>query len=124
MWSCFEIGGLCCFGDGSGERGVCGAGMLTEVFAQASVWVAVHKKCGRVPGQNSLDGEIGGCALLLRGLNVDKCTRGHEVLCGFFPAHCIFRRNALHAGGPSPNPPPAPLGLWVACGSGVRGNAE
>ena len=35
-------------------------------------------------------------------------------------ARCIFRRNALHAGGPLPSLTHTLLGLWVFCGSGVR----
>ena len=37
------------------------------------------------------------------------------------PAQCIFRRYALHAGGPLLGFPNPPLGLLVACVSGVRG---
>ena len=37
------------------------------------------------------------------------------------PQNVFFRVNALHAGGPLPSAPTPPLGLWVACGSGVRG---
>ena len=118
-WS--EVTGLCGFWDGSCERGVCGAGILIQVFTQALGWVTINRKCGPVPGQNSQDAGMGGCAMLMSNLIqwVDICTNERWVLSGFSPARCIFRRNALHAGAPLPSPPHPRLSLWVACGSGV-----
>ena len=42
-----------------------------------------------------------GFAMLLSYLIqlVDTCVSERQVLSGFSPAQCIFRRNALHAGG-------------------------
>ena len=34
--------------------------------------------------------------------------------------NCVFRLNALHAGGPLPSSPTPSCGMWVASGSGVR----
>ena len=62
-------------------RGVCGAGMLIEVFTQALGWVTIHTNADRCLTPNSLDAEIGGCALLVSNWNhwVDTCTSGHHT---------------------------------------------
>ena len=57
-----DVTGLCGFWDGSCQKGVCGPGMLMKIFTQALAWARLTKKCGPVPGQSSLDAEIGGCA--------------------------------------------------------------
>ena len=49
--------------------------MLIKVSTQALGLVQIDNKCGPVPGQNSLDAEIGGCAMLMGSLIqwVEKC---------------------------------------------------
>ena len=45
-------------------------------------WVMIYKKCGPVPGRNSLDAELGGCALLVKNLSqwIDKRMSERQVL--------------------------------------------
>ena len=73
VWS--EVTGLCSLWGGGCERGACGAGTLIQVFTQTLKWATVYKKCGPVPGQNSLDAGKGGCAVLMSNGSqwIDKC---------------------------------------------------
>ena len=97
--------------------------MLIKVFTQTLGWLTIHRTCGLAPGRNSFDAELGGCAMSMNHLSqwIDKGMRERQMLCCLSPAMCIFRWNASHAGGPLPSSPSPPLGLWVACGSDVRG---
>ena len=72
VWS--EVTGLCGFWDGSCENGKCGAGIMIQAFTDALGWAPIHKKCGPVQGQNSLDAELGGCGMLMENLRqwIDK----------------------------------------------------
>ena len=74
----------------------------------------LQKKSGPVTGQNSLDAELGGCGMLLTCVpgSTRACVNNeHQWMCLSF-TKCIFRWNALQAGGPLPSPPTRP----VVCG--------
>ena len=65
--------------------------MLIKVFTQALGWVTIHKKCGPVPSQNSLDAEIGRCAMLVCNLiNEWTNVRVDIVFCVVSPPHNAF----------------------------------
>ena len=70
-----EVTGICGFWDGSCSDNICGAGITILLFTQGAGWVRRYKKCGPVPGTNSLDAELGGCAMLIESLNtwLRKC---------------------------------------------------
>ena len=74
VWS--EVPGLCGFSDWGCERNICGASILITEFTQALGRLPIHKKCWPVSGQNSLDADVGGYAMLMSNLVqwVDKCT--------------------------------------------------
>ena len=115
---------------GFGTAGVSEAravqGIMIQVFTKTLWWATSHKECGPAPGRNPLDAELGGCAVLMKNLGqwTDKSMRERWVLrcLSLSPARSNFRRNALQ-GAPLPSPFTPPLGLWVACGWGVRGFA-
>ena len=71
-----EVAGLCGFLDGSGERGVYGAGMLINFFHAGS---GMGQDTRRVRTCVRLDADIKGCAMLMSNLNqwVDKCASDH-----------------------------------------------
>ena len=47
------------FWDGSCDNGNCGARKLIMACSELQGWFPIHKKCGPVSGQNSLEGELG-----------------------------------------------------------------
>ena len=98
-----------------------GVGIMIHVFAETLGWATGYKKCGPVPGRNSLDDELDGCAMLMNNLSqwIDKCMRERQWLSGHSPAQSIFWRNALHPGGPLPAS--HPHASRSVSGSGVRG---
>ena len=49
---------------------VCGAGITISIFIQGLASVVRYKKCGPVEGSNSLDAELGGCAMLIESLKI------------------------------------------------------
>ena len=65
-----EVTGICGFWDGSCNDKICGAGITILLFTQGTGWVTIYKKCGPVPGTNSLDAELGGCAMLIESLDM------------------------------------------------------
>ena len=78
-WS--EVTGLCRFLEGSCDNGSCGAGILIVACSVLEGWSPVYKKCGLVPGCNSLDAELGRrggrSGMLMDNLSqwIDKCVR-------------------------------------------------
>ena len=54
-----EVPGLCGFGDGSCDNGNCGGGIVIAACSDVQGWSTFFKKCGPVPGGNSLDAELG-----------------------------------------------------------------
>ena len=95
-----------------------GVGIMIHVFAETLGWATGYKKCGPVPGRNSLDDELDGCAMLMNNLSqwIDKRMRERQVLSGHSPAQCIFRRSALHPSGPLPSLPPPCLSVCERLG--------
>ena len=86
VWS--DVTGLCGFWDGSCFHTIMG-------------WATIYKKCGPVPGKNSIDAEIAGCSMLIESLK-----KGWTHVCMLIKFHrgvsrphawCIFRWNAQHA---------------------------
>ena len=73
VWS--EVIGLCGFWDGSCDN--CGTGFLIMACSDLQGWFPFYKKCGLVPGQNSLDAELRRCGMLTDNLCqwIDKCVR-------------------------------------------------
>ena len=49
---------------------ICGAGIIILLFSPKTGWITIYKKCGPVPGNNSLDAELGGCAMLIENLHI------------------------------------------------------
>ena len=47
---------------------------MIQAFMNGLGWAPIHKKCGPVQGQNSLDAELGGCGMLMENLRqwIDK----------------------------------------------------
>ena len=86
--------------------------MLFKIFTHSLGMATIHKKCGPVPGQNSLDAEIGGCAMLMDNLHkwVTKRVNGHYVL-----QWCLLPICMLHFSEEC-----STRVLWVSGGSGVR----
>ena len=74
-WS--EVTGLCGFRVGSNDNGNCGRGTVIMAYSDLQGWFTFYKKCGPVPGNNSLDAEMGGCGTLMDNLRqwIDKCGR-------------------------------------------------
>ena len=72
-----EITGICGFWDGSCNDKTCGAGITILLFSQETGWVTRYKKRGPVPGTNSPDAELGGCAMLIESLKMwlRKCGK-------------------------------------------------
>ena len=70
-----EVTGICGFWDGSCSDHMCGAGITILLVTQSAGWVTRFQKCGKVKGKNSLDAELGGCAMLIESLNtwLRKC---------------------------------------------------
>ena len=86
--------------------------MLVKIFTHSLGMATIHKKCGLVPGQNSLDAEIAGCAMLMGNLDkrVTKRVNGHYVLqCCLQPICMLHFSEECSA-----------RFLWVSSGSGVR----
>ena len=75
VWS--EVTGLCGFWDGSCANGNCGAGIFIMACSDLQGWSPIYKKCGPVPGINSLDAELGGCGMLTDNMCqwIDKYMR-------------------------------------------------
>ena len=63
-----SVTGICGFWVGSCTDKVCGAGITFSFFTQRLGWVIRYEKCGPVEGSNSLDAELGGCAMLIESL--------------------------------------------------------
>ena len=63
VWS--DVTGLCGFWDGS--------------FHTIMGWATIYKKCGPVPGKNSIDAEIAACSMLIESLKkrLDTCVHAH-----------------------------------------------
>ena len=111
-WS--EFTGLCGFAGGSCGNGKWEASIMIKAFTKTLGWVPIYKKCGLVTGQSSLDADLGGCGMLKTC--VPGWTRVAVDVSLFY--NCIFRWNALHAGGPLPSAPNTVLwygGLWLGC---------
>ena len=49
---------------GVAKDNVCGACITISFFIQGLGWVTRYKKCGPVVGSNSLDADLGGCAMM------------------------------------------------------------
>ena len=56
VWS--EVTGLGGFWDGRCDKGNCGAGTFIMARSDLQGWSPIYKKCGPLPGINSLDGEL------------------------------------------------------------------
>ena len=65
-----KVTGINGFWDGSSNDKACGAGITISIFIQGLEWVARYKKCLLVIGSNSLDAELGGCAMLIESLKI------------------------------------------------------
>ena len=50
-----EVTGLCGFWDGSCDNGNCGRGIVIMAYSDLHGWLTFYKKCGPVPGNNSVD---------------------------------------------------------------------
>ena len=74
VWS--DVTMICGFWAGSCRAIRCGAGMWVTVFTHVFGWHTVHKKCGPVPGGNSLAAEIFGCSMLIESMKkwADTCA--------------------------------------------------
>ena len=72
-----EVTGLCRFWDGSCDNGNCVSGIVIMAFSDQHGCSTFYKKCGPVPGNNSLDAEMGGCGMLVDNSRqwIDKCVR-------------------------------------------------
>ena len=75
VWS--EVTSLCGFTDGSCDDGHRGGGIVIMAYLDMRGWFTFYKKCGLVPGNNSLDADMGGCGMLMDHLLewIDKCVR-------------------------------------------------
>ena len=72
-----EATGLCGFWHGSCDNGNCGSGIVIMACSDLHGWSTFYKKCGPVPGVDSLDAELGGCGMLMDNLChwIDNCVR-------------------------------------------------
>ena len=55
----------------------CDNGIVIMAFSDLHGWSACYKKCGPLPGVNSVDAELGECGMLVEKLRrwIDKCVR-------------------------------------------------
>ena len=63
-----EVLGICGFWDGMFDNGKCGCGIVLMAFSVLHGWFSFYKKCGPVPGNSSMDAEMGGCGMLIDNL--------------------------------------------------------
>ena len=60
-----DVLGICGFWDGCFDIGKCGRCIFLMVFSELHGWFPFNKKCGPVPGNSSMDAEMGGCGMLI-----------------------------------------------------------
>ena len=74
--------GMCGFLDGSCNDKVCGAGITISIFRQelGGGGVMRYKKCGLVERSNSLDAELGGCAMQIVKVSNFGCGNAESRL--------------------------------------------
>ena len=72
-----EVTGICGFWDGSCSNNMCGAGIAILLYTHGTGWITWYKQRGQVPGTNSLDAELGNCAILIERLQIwlRKCGK-------------------------------------------------
>ena len=91
-----KVSGICGFWDGSCNEYYCGASMNILLFTPATGWITIFKKCGPVPGNNSLDSELGGCAMLMENLNIWLRKCGKNVLKLMMQMTCCIKYRSTH----------------------------
>ena len=57
-----EVLSICGLWDGSFDNGKCRSGIVLMTFSVLQRWYPFYKRCGPVPGNSSMDAEMGGCA--------------------------------------------------------------
>ena len=125
-----KVTGICGFWDGSCNDKVCGASITISFFIQELGLVIRFKKCGPVKGSNSLDAELGGCAMLIESLKIGlpksgKSSCSTSCVSARLPAIllyivCIFLW-IYQAWASTATRPHACLAQRVSCGSGRFG---
>ena len=63
-------------GTGAVTTAICRSGIVIMAYSDSHGWSIFFKKCGPVPGNNSLHAELGGCGMLMD----DLC---HWMTCAF-----------------------------------------
>ena len=63
-----EVTGVCGFWDGTFDNDRRERGIVLVAFSEPHGWFPFYKKCGLVPGNRSMDAEMGGCGMLIDNL--------------------------------------------------------